>query len=127
MHSQWQNCNNKIETLGNKLIFSKSYQMKFFFINILLEQLVHANVSKPTNTADITGLSNKHIMAKTCQNFRIEKSNWNIRLMLLINTLLNENQTNNSENVSGKNYEDIIPTQRNVVTAGDCYVGLNVL
>lgn len=34
-------------------------------MDILLEQLVHVDVSKPENTIDINGLSNKHMMTKT--------------------------------------------------------------
>ena len=55
-----------------------------------MEQLVHTNQSKPKNTANNTGLPNEHMMNKTCQNFRTVKSNQNIRLMLLINTLLDQ-------------------------------------
>ena len=39
--------------------------MKIFLMDILLEQLVHVDVSKPENTIDITGLSNRHMMNKT--------------------------------------------------------------
>ena len=39
--------------------------MKILLMDILLEQLVHVDVSKPENTIDINGLSNKHMMTKT--------------------------------------------------------------
>ena len=62
--------------------------MKILLMDILLEQLVHVDVSKPENNIDITGLSNRHMMNKTWKNISTGKSNRNIRPILVTNTLL---------------------------------------
>ena len=64
--------------------------MKILLIDILLAQLVHANVSKPANTLTLLDYQIKHKVTKTCKNIRTGKSNRNIRLMLLTNILLDQ-------------------------------------